>query len=375
MDNVNQDLRTKYGMTAGIVGIISNALLFAGKIAIGLIGNSITIIADAVNNLSDAASSCLTVFGFKLSSRPADKEHPFGHERFEQVSALIISILILIIGVMLGKSSIEKIITPSEITISVYTYVVLLISVILKVGQMIMYGYFAKKADSESLKASGADARNDALATSAVIIATIVMHTTGVNIDGYMGVCVSLFIIVSGAMLLKETVSPLLGERPDPAFVADVRKSITSYEGVLGVHDLVVHNYGSNRSCFITAHIEVDANGDMLKSHDLIDNIERDFGTRGLHLSAHMDPIVTGDETVDKNKARCDAVLKSIDPRLTLHDFRMVIGDTHTNVLFDALVPYDVNVEKDRILLALQAEYASEPTKYFFIVEYDRDYI
>lgn len=375
MDNVNQDLRTKYGMTAGIAGIISNALLFAGKIAIGLIGNSITIIADAVNNLSDAASSCLTVFGFKLSSRPADKEHPFGHERFEQVSALIISILILIIGVLLGKSSIEKIITPSEIVISVYTYVVLVLSVILKIGQMLMYGYFAKKASSESLKASGADARNDALATSAVIIATIVMHTTGVNIDGYMGVCVSIFIIVSGVLLLKETVSPLLGERPDPAFVAEVRKAITSYEGVLGVHDLMIHNYGSKRSCFITAHIEVDANGDLMRSHDLIDNIERDFAKRELHLSAHMDPIVTGDETVDKNKIRCANVLKSLDPALTLHDFRMVIGDTHTNILFDALVPYDVKITEQDILSALQAEYSSEPTKYFFVLEYDRDYI
>ncbi len=374
MQDSNPNSRAKYGIIAGVVGIISNTLLFAAKIAVGLIGNSITIVADAVNNLSDAGSSCVTVLGFKISTRPADKEHPFGHERFEQVSALIIAVLILIVGVLLGKSGIEKIITPSDITINTYTYVVLGLSIALKLGQMAMYLYFAKKTGAETLKAGAADSRNDAIATTAVLIATIVMATTGVNIDGYMGLAVSLFIIVSGISLLKETVSPLMGERPDPAFVEDIRNTILSYDGVLGLHDLMIHNYGSRHACFITVHVEVDAKGDVMRSHDLIDNIERDFYKKGLHLSVHMDPIVTGDKVVDENKAKCERILQSVDPALMLHDFRMVVGDTHTNILFDVLVPYDVKATPAEIRLALESAYATEPMTYYFILEFDRAY-
>ena len=369
------DKRVKYGMTAGVLGIISNVALCAAKLIVGFIGNSITIVADAVNNLSDAASSVITVFGFRISARPADKEHPFGHHRYEQISALIVAILVLAIGVLLGKSSIEKIITPEETAVTALTYIVLAVAIVLKIGQMAMYLYFSKKISSDSLRAAAADSRNDCLSTGAVLIAAIVTDVAGVNIDGYMGLAVSLFIVVSSLLLIKDTVSPLLGEPPTKEFVENVRKKLLSYEGVLGIHDLMVHNYGATSSTYVSVHVEVDARGDIMKAHDMIDNIERDFHKEGLNLTVHMDPVETDNPEVIENLERAREILASLNTGLSLHDFRMVIGDTHTNILFDVVIPFDSKIAPQDIEKAFADAYADEGKQYFFIINYDRSYV
>ena len=369
------DKRVKYGMTAGILGIVSNVVLCAAKLIVGFIGNSITIIADAVNNLSDAASSVITVFGFRISARPADKEHPFGHHRYEQISALIVAILVLAIGVLLGKSSIEKIITPEETAVTALTYIVLAVAIVLKIGQMAMYLYFSKKISSESLRAAAADSRHDCLSTGAVLIAAIVTDVAGVNIDGYMGLAVSLFIVVSSLLLIKDTVSPLLGEPPTKEFVENVRKKLMSYDGVLGIHDLMVHNYGATSSTYVSVHVEVDARGDIMKAHDMIDNIERDFQKEGLNLTVHMDPVETDNPEVSLNLDRAREILSGLNAGLSLHDFRMVIGDTHTNILFDVVIPFDSKVTPKEIEKAFADAYADEGKQYFFIINYDRSYV
>ena len=369
------DKRVKYGMTAGVLGIVSNVVLCAAKLIVGFIGNSITIIADAVNNLSDAASSVITVFGFRISARPADKEHPFGHHRYEQISALIVAILVLAIGVLLGKSSIEKIITPEETAVTALTYIVLAVAIVLKIGQMAMYLYFSKKISSDSLRAAAADSRNDCLSTGAVLIAAIVTDVAGVNIDGYMGLAVSLFIVVSSLLLIKDTVSPLLGEPPTKEFVENVRKKLMSYEGVLGIHDLMVHNYGATSSTYVSVHVEVDARGDIMKAHDMIDNIERDFHKEGLNLTVHMDPVETDNPEVIENLERAREILASLNTGLSLHDFRMVIGDTHTNILFDVVIPFDSKIAPQDIEKAFADAYADEGKQYFFIINYDRSYV
>ena len=369
------DKRVKYGMTAGVLGIVSNVVLCAAKLIVGFIGNSITIIADAVNNLSDAASSVITVFGFRISARPADKEHPFGHHRYEQISALIVAIHVLAIGVLLGKSSIEKIITPEETAVTALTYIVLAVAIVLKIGQMAMYLYFSKKISSDSLRAAAADSRNDCLSTGAVLIAAIVTDVAGVNIDGYMGLAVSLFIVVSSLLLIKDTVSPLLGEPPTKEFVENVRKKLLSYEGVLGIHDLMVHNYGATSSTYVSVHVEVDARGDIMKAHDMIDNIERDFHKEGLNLTVHMDPVETDNPEVSLNLDRAREILSGLNAGLSLHDFRMVIGDTHTNILFDVVIPFDSKVTPKEIEKAFADAYADEGKQYFFIINYDRSYV
>lgn len=369
------DKRIKYGMTAGILGIISNAILCGAKLIVGFIGNSITIIADAVNNLSDAMSSVITVFGFRISARPADKEHPFGHHRYEQISALIVAIIVLAIGVLLGKSSIEKIITPEETTVTALTYVVLSVAIVLKLAQMAMYLYFSRKISSDSLRAAAADSRNDILSTGAVLIAAIVTDVAGVNIDAYMGLAVSLFIIISSILLIKDTISPLLGEPPTKEFVERVRKKILSYDGVLGIHDLMVHNYGAQSSTYISVHVEVDAGGNIMKAHDMIDNIERDFLKDGLNLTVHMDPVETDNPEVKENLERAREILASLGSGLSLHDFRMVIGDTHTNILFDVVIPFEAKITPAEIEKAFSDAYSSEGKQYFFIINYDRSYV
>lgn len=370
-----EDKRIKYGITAGILGITSNVVLCAAKLIVGFIGNSITIIADAVNNLSDALSSVITVFGFRISARPADKEHPFGHHRYEQISALIVAIIVLAIGVLLGKSSIEKIITPEETTVTALTYVVLSVAIVLKLAQMAMYLYFSRKISSDSLRAAAADSRNDILSTGAVLIAAIVTDVAGVNIDAYMGLAVSLFIIISSILLIKDTISPLLGEPPTKEFVERVRKKILSYDGVLGIHDLMVHNYGAQISTYISVHVEVDAGGNIMKAHDMIDNIERDFLKDGLNLTVHMDPVETDNPEVKENLERAREILASLGSGLSLHDFRMVIGDTHTNILFDVVIPFEAKITPAEIEKAFSDAYSSEGKQYFFIINYDRSYV
>lgn len=366
------DVRFRYGKAAGIIGIISNTILFAFKLLVGIIGNSITIVADAINNLSDAGSSVITLIGFKLSSRPADKEHPYGHARYEYITALVVALIILAIGILLAKESIEKIITPVETTISVYTYAVLSVAIVLKFVQMAIYMDFGKAISSDALRASAMDSRNDTIATTVVLISAIIMDLTGVNIDGYMGVVVSLFIIISALLLIKDTINPLIGEEPDEELIKTIKEKIMSYDGVLGIHDLMIHNYGA-KNCFVMVHVEVAANVPIMESHDVIDNIEHDFKNNlNIHLSIHLDPIDTEDEERKILEERSRKVIDAFDQNLDLHDFRIVRGPTHTNILFDVVIPFDCKLTIDDIKSALAIEFKDEPTKYFFVIDMDR---
>ncbi len=376
--NVNNNtdaLRLKYGTRAGIFGLISNMLLFGAKLTIGLISASITVIADAINNLSDMGNCLIVLFGFKLSSKPADSEHPFGHERYEQIMALIVAVIVTAIGVLLAKSSIEKLITPEKTTVSVVSYIVLSSAILLKLVQMLVYLRYAKKIDSDVLKASSIDSRNDAIATSATLTAMIligVFGNTGFSIDGLFGLLVSLFIIISSFRLLREIIDPLLGQMPEKEFVDKLKAKILSYDGVLGIHDFMIHSYGAHKF-FVTAHAEVSSKEDIMKSHDIIDNIERDFKEEfDIILSIHLDPIENDNPEVLKNKEKVTAVIKSFDNSLTIHDFRIVSGETHSNVLFDVVVPYSSKISVKEIIHALDEAYSTESKKYYFIIDIDR---
>ena len=371
----NAEVRFAYGIFAGIFGIISNLLLFVGKIIVGIIGSSITIIADAINNLSDMGNNFIVVFGFKLSKKPADSEHPFGHARYEQIMALIVAVLIVSIGVLLAKSSIEKIISPDETSVSIATYVVLALSILIKLFQMFLYKDFGKSINSQILKASSVDSRNDVISTFAVLVATVLIHVlgnVGFSFDGIFGLIVSLFIIYSSIKLVKETISPLLGEMPDENFIKKLKDKILSYEGILGVHDFLIHSYGPN-TYFASAHAEVSSKADIMKTHDIIDNIEKDFKEQfNIVLSIHMDPIDVDNEEVNFNKKKVEIILKNMDERISFHDFRLVIGKTHTNILFDVVVPFDCKLSLEDVKKALEDRYKDEDKKYFFIIELDR---
>lgn len=371
-DTSNPKVRARYGLSAGIVGIISNILLCAFKLTIGFIGHSITIVADAVNNLSDAGSSVVTLVGFKLSALPPDKNHPFGHARYEYITELIVAMAILFIGAVLFKSSVEKCIRPEQVSVTVFTYVVLAVAIVVKLLQMALYLDFSKAIASGALKAAAADSRNDVITTTAVLISAIVIDKAKVNIDGYMGIAVSLFIIISSVLLLKEAMSPILGEKPDKALVDKIADKILSYDGVIGMHDLVVHSYGAN-NCFVIVHVEVPADVDIVKSHDVIDTIEHDFWNEmHIHLNIHMDPVDTHNENLAHLKQLAEETLKTLDSDLSLHDFRIVSGESHTNVVFDVVIPYESKLTKQNIIDAMQAAFDDGQTKYFFIVDVDR---
>lgn len=377
-DTQNPKVRFRYGLVAGIFGIISNALLCVFKLIVGVVGNSITIIADAINNLSDAGSSVVTLVGFKLSATPPDNDHPFGHARYEYITSLLVSVTVLFIGILLLKSSIEKCITPEEVSVSVYTYVVLGVAIAMKLVQMLIYLDFSKAINSGALKASAADSRNDVLATVAVLISTIVIDVAGdkispkVSVDGIMGIAVSAFIIVSSILLIKEAMSPILGEKPPKELVDKITAKILSYDGVIGVHDLVVHSYGENH-CFVVAHVEVPADVDITKSHDVIDNIEHDFWNEmHVRITIHMDPVDTKNAQLAELKLRAQNAIANLDENLSLHDFRLVSGQTHTNMLFDVVIPYDSKITLDDVKDALKKEFGNDPVKYFFVIDMDR---
>jgi cation diffusion facilitator family transporter len=367
-------VRLRYGIVAGLYGILSNALLFGFKLAVGLLGGSITIVADAMNNLSDAGSSVVTLFGFRLSKRPADKEHPFGHARYEYVAGLFVAFLILAIGVTLAKSSVEKIISPEQVTVNLFTYLVLGGSIIVKFMQMLLYRDFGRAIRSDALRAAGADSRNDILTTSGVLLSSVIIDFTGVNVDAYFGLAVSLFIILSSTKLIKDTISPLLGEKPDKELVDLLKKKILSYQGVLGIHDLMVHSYGAGAS-FAIAHVEVDSKIDVMISHDLMDIIEREVTEQlGVKLSVHMDPIETDNEEVERLKSCVQETLKNFGYSITIHDFRVVQGVSHTNLLFDVVLPYDSYLCKADIENAVMAALPPSGTKYYLVIDVDKPF-
>lgn len=371
-------VRYRYGLLAGIFGILTNVVLFVMKIVFGLIAGSISVVADAVNNLSDAGSSGVTVVGFKLSNRPPDKEHPFGHARYEYITGLVVAFIVLIIGGTLLKSSIERIISPELIEASVWTAAVLVVSIFLKTIQGMLYTDFGKAINSPSLGASATDSRNDVISTSLVLVSTvgaIFLPEIFSKVDSYLGIAVSLFIIVSGVKLVKETVDPLLGGVPDKELVAKIREKFKEYPEILGTHDLMVHSYGPGK-VFATIHAEVEADTDVLLSHDLIDNIERDFQRDGIFMVIHMDPVVTSDPEIAMLRDRVYEVLQAAyGDKLSLHDFRMIKGITHTNVLFDAVVPFDEKITAEDIAALLSEKIDSGGTTYYYVVNIDRSYV
>ena len=368
------DVRQRYGKLAGILGIVSNTILCAAKIITGIIAGSIAIIADGINNLTDASSSVITLAGFKLASMPEDDEHPYGHARIEYITGMIVSILIVVVGVELGKSSIEKILHPEPVEFSISAVVILVCAIIVKLWQASFNVYAGKRINSLTLTATGADSRNDVISTSAVLLCLIVGKLTGFNIDGYAGCLVALFIIYSGISLVKETVSPLLGEKPDPMLISEISDMALSYDGVLGIHDLVVHNYGPGK-IFVSIHIEVDAAGDLMESHDLIDNIERDI-SKTLHIvmTAHMDPILKNDPLTDRFNTVMRETADKYEGIGNLHDLRVVKGPTHTNIIFDVVVKPGCPLSHEQLKEIFQQAADKEGKNFYVVINFDNDY-
>lgn len=342
-------VRMRYGQFAGIVGIICNVMLCLGKGAIGLVSGSVSIVADAVNNLSDAASNIVSLLGFKLASRPADPEHPYGHGRYEYLAGLVVAALVLAIGINLVWSSVQKIIAPSPTEFSGALVAVLVLSIAVKLWMAAFNRSIGRRINSDTLEATAVDSRNDVISTAAVLACACISRATGVDLDGWAGLAVGAFICWSGVGLLRDTVSPLLGQAPSPELVEHIHDKILSYPGVLGTHDLMVHDYGPGRQ-FASAHVEMAAEADPLESHDLIDNIEQDFKMEdGLIVTLHYDPIVTDDPEVRDMRHWISHAVEEIDPRITVHDLRCVPGPTHTNVIFDCVRPAGSALSADEL--------------------------
>lgn len=365
-------VRDKCGRVAGAVGIVTNFLLFLMKIIVGTVFHSVSVTADAVNNLTDSGSSVVTLIGFKMASKPADEKHPFGHARIEYLSGVIVSFIVIFLGLQLGMSSIEKILTPEENALTPVALVVLVISILAKLWQCLFYRKVGRMIKSESVEATSKDSRNDVIATSVVLLGAVITMLTGVNLDGYMGAAVALFIVFSGVQLTISTADPLLGQAPEGELVQTITEKMLSYPGIIGMHDLAVHNYGVGR-CFASAHCEVDAKNDILVSHDLIDNIERDF-SRDLciHMVIHLDPVIVGDARTDALHRKVQSLVTALYPTVTIHDFRVIWGVTHSNIVFDAAVPFLVKDSDAVITQKLEAEIQKLDPDYRTVVTIDR---
>lgn len=367
-------LHTAYGQIGGAVGILVNALLAAGKLFAGTASGSVSIAADAVNNLSDAASSLVTLIGFRIAKKPADKDHPYGHGRSEYIAALTVSFLILLMGFELLKSSVARIREPAAVTYSAAALAVLLVSIAAKLWLAWFNHKLGKKTGSAASRAVVADSLSDTAATAVALLSLVLSRYTDVPVDGWFGVVVALFIFRAGIGAFKDTVNLLLGKPPEPEFVAALEREICSYDGILGVHDLIVHDYGPGR-IFASAHAEVPANVDVMQSHDTVDLIERDLREKfGILISIHMDPIVTDDAYVDALRALCGEVLKHIDSALSFHDFRVVRGPTHTNLIFDVVVPVGFKTPDAELIRRISADFSKIDERYFCVVTVDRGF-
>ena len=354
-DTQSGTVRSAIGSLSGTVGIFCNLLLFTVKLLVGLLAASVSIMADALNNLSDATSSIVTLIGFKLAEKPADEHHPYGHARFEYLSGLAVAAMIIVIGFELAKTSVEKIINPTPVDFSLATGLVLGCSIAVKLWLGAFNTALGNKIRSATLLATAQDSRNDCIATFAVLIAGIVEYFTSLRIDGYMGLGVALFILYSGWNLAKDTISPLLGEAADPQLRELILDYITSNPKVLGIHDLMVHDYGPGQR-FASLHVEMDRDEDPLICHEIIDDMEREcFESHGIHLVIHYDPVVTNDPELDRMRSLVAAILRVKDERLSIHDFRMVPGTGHTNLIFDISMPSDLRGQEKTVKAALDA--------------------
>jgi cation diffusion facilitator family transporter len=367
-------LRRAYGILCGAVGIGFNVLLFLGKFFAGTLSGSIAITADAFNNLSDAGSSFVTMLGFHLAGQAPDLEHPFGHGRMEYLSGLAVSMLILLMGMELAKSSLEKILDPAPVDFSPLVMVILCVSIAVKLYMAFYNRRLGKKLDSPAMMATSADSLSDSVATTAVLLATLVGHFTGLLIDGWVGVVVALFILWSGFNAAKDTIDPLLGTPPTHAFVTQIRDLVMAHSGILGIHDLIVHDYGPGR-VMISLHAEVPASGNVLELHDEIDNVEKELQEKlGCLAVIHMDPIVTDDGVTQQTRRRVAELIREIDPAISIHDFRMVPGTTHTNVIFDAVVPFGFRLSDKEVSAAIKSAVRNLDGSYYAVVNVERSY-
>lgn len=371
-DPTQPKVRSDIGKLSGTVGILCNVLLCAFKLVVGTISGAVSITADALNNLSDATSAVVTLIGFKLAEKPADADHPYGHARYEYLSGLAVAGLIVVIGFELAKSSVEKILHPAEVVFSLPVCIVLVLSVLLKLWMCLFNRRLGKMVNSTALLATAADSRNDAISTTAVLLAGILGTVFGWKIDGWMGLAVALFILYSGAMLAKETISPLLGENASPELRQQIAELVGSVPEVLGYHDLMVHDYGPGRR-FASMHVEMDQSADPLTCHELIDNLERACQQQlKVNLIIHYDPVVTGDAEMDRMRQVVQQLLQGQDVRIRIHDFRMVRGQGHSNLIFDVELPPELMSRQQKIKQQLDQDIAAcEPGTYYTVITFD----
>jgi len=368
-------VRRAYGILCGALGIGLNILLFAGKLLAGLFSGSIAITVDAFNNLSDAGSSLITMIGFKLAGQKPDPEHPFGHGRLEYVSGLVVALAIILMGVELSKTSVDKILHPEAVEFSLMVILILVISILVKVYMAYYNRKIGREIDSAAMRATAMDSLSDCLATGMVLLSMMVSHFSGWNIDGYAGILVAAFILYAGYRAGKETLSPLLGQPPDPEFVEQIRRMVLAHHEVRGIHDMVVHDYGPGRR-IVSLHAEVPSTSDFVEIHETIDHIERRLSeTLDCEAAIHMDPIVLDDERVNQMRLQMAALVCELDERLTIHDFRMVAGPTCTNVIFDVVVPFDLKMSEAQILEDLCGRIEKLEGGYRGVLQIDRAYV
>ena len=368
----NPEVRTRYGVFAGIVGIICNLILFLAKIIAGVLTASVSIMADAVNNLSDAGSSIVTLIGFKLAGKPADYEHPYGHGRIEYISGFIVSGAIIIMGFELLTTSFRKILHPTPLEVSVSSLIILVLSILMKMWMAKFNKYLGNKVDSAAMKATATDSLSDCISTTVVLFGVLITQFSNVDIDGYAGAFVALFVIIAGFKAAKETLSPLLGQPPSKEFVKELERLILEDEHIIGVHDLIVHNYGPGR-VFVSVHAEVPADMDILVAHDCVDMAERRIEKRmGCFISIHMDPVITDDEVINEQKAVVQEIIDDISPDISMHDFRTIKGPHITNLIFDVLVPFGFDMKDDEIVSRIKDALRDKHENWRAVIQVDK---
>lgn len=373
-NTADSKVRVAYGYLCGAVGIALNILLFAGKIIAGTISGSVAVTADAFNNLSDAGSSIISLIGFRLASQKPDPHHPFGHGRFEYIASLIISIIIVLMGFELGKSSFEKIVAPQAVEYSAVTFAVLGASVLVKLYMFFYNNSVGKKIDSATMRATAMDSISDAVSTGAVLISAVIAMFTNLALDGWMGLVVAVFIMVTGFKSAKETIDSLLGTPPSPEFVKQIEDMALQYDDIIGVHDMIVHNYGPGRT-FVSLHAEVPSDGDIVAIHDTVDNAEREIAKElGCLVTIHMDPVDVHDEHTAQLREKVSEIIKQINPDITFHDFRVVSGPTHTNLIFDIVSPMDCGLSDQELADTIADKIHQCNESYFAVINVDKDF-
>lgn len=372
-DKITSSQREFVGKQASYVGILVNICLSFSKILTGLFFQSVSILADGINNLSDAGNSLILLISFKYCNLEADKEHPYGHARFEYLASCIVAVSIVLLSIEMFKSSIDKILNPTEIQFSILVISILILSIL---GKFALYKFYMNCAiviDSTVLKASAKDSMNDVYSTLAVFISILIQYSLGINLDGYIGLFVSVLILMSAYSIIKEAFDKILGQAPDKEFVDSIEKRICEYEGIYGIHDLMVHSYGANQ-IFVSAHVEVDSREELLVSHDRIDQIERDFLSEGIHLVIHLDPIVLDNPLINQLREEMNACVKELSNEITIHDFRAVLGNSYSKLIFDCMIPYSCKVTQEEIQEHIDQMLSKKEETYYSVVTFERPF-